>query len=173
MRIEVDRLEELGGKFAQAYEADSLPLDEEDVRLTEPAEVRGRIRRNGQEVELRGELHAKVEAVCGRCLQPVELPIHAEFAERFVPAVSWRAEEQHELQEEDLNLAVFDGEAIELNDLVREEILLAMPGQVLCREDCKGLCPTCRIDRNTGSCQCEDAYGDSRWQKLKGLQTRS
>ena len=169
MRIELDRLEELGGKFSEAYDVDSLPLDQEDIRLTEPAEVRGRIRRSGQEVELRGELHAKVQSVCSRCLKPVELPIHAEFAERFVPAVSWGAEEQHELQEEDLNLAVFDGEAIELNDLVREEILLAMPAQILCQEDCQGLCPTCGIDWNAGSCQCAGADGDSRWEKLKDL----
>ena len=169
MRIEVDRLEELGGKFSEAYEVDSLPLGEADVRLMEPAEVRGRIKRSGEEVELRGELHAKIESLCSRCLQPVELPIHAEFAERFVPAVSWRGEEQHELQEEDLNLAVFDGAAIELNDLVREEILLAMPGQILCGEDCKGLCPACGIDRNAGSCQCEDSGGDSRWEKLRNL----
>src|SRR6266478_2718650 len=169
MRIELDRLEEMGGKFSEAYDVDSLPLDEEDVRLTEPAEVRGRIKRSGEEVELLGELHAKVESLCSRCLQPVELPIHAAFAERFVPAVSWVAEEQHELQEEDLNLAVFDGEAIELEDLVREEILLAIPAQVLCREECKGLCPTCGIDRNAGSCQCEDTGGDERWQKLKNL----
>ena len=169
MRIELDRLEEMGGKFSEAYDVDSLPLDEEDVRLTEPAEVRGRIKRSGEEVELRGELHAKVESLCSRCLKPVELPIHAKFAERLVPAVSWRAEEQHELQEEDLNLAVFDGEAIELNDLVREEILLAMPGQILCREDCQGLCPTCGIDRNAGSCQCADSDGDSRWEQLKNL----
>ena len=85
MRIELDRLEEMGGKFSEAYDVDGLPLDEEDVRLTEPAEVRGRIKRSGEEVELRGELHAKVESLCSRCLKPVELPIHAGFAERFVP----------------------------------------------------------------------------------------
>jgi DUF177 domain-containing protein len=169
MRIELDRLEELGGKFAEAYEVDSLPLGEEDVRLTEPAEVSGRIKRSGQEVELRGELHAKIESVCSRCLKPVQLPIDAEFAERFVPAVNWRAEEQHELHEEDLNLAVFDGEAIELNELVREEILLAMPAQILCREDCRGLCPTCGIDRNAGSCECIVTDSDSRWEQLKDL----
>src|SRR6202022_3877091 len=110
---------------------------------------------DGKEVELRGELHTRLKAACDRCLKPVMLPIHTEFAERFVPAVSWRAEQQHELQEEDLNLAVFDGEAIELDDLVREEILLAVPAHVLCREDCKGLCPVCGIDRNQGGCQCE------------------
>src|SRR6202165_2796153 len=173
MRIELDRLEEEGGNFSRTYEPGELSLDDDEVGLLEPAEVSGRVRRDDKEVELSGELRAKIKTACDRCLQPVNLSIGAEFKERFVPAVSWRAEQQHELQEEDLNLAVFDGDAIELNDLVREEILLAMPGHVLCREECKGLCPTCGIDRKGGSCQCEDADGDSRWRKLKELQSRS
>ena len=170
MRIELDKLEEQGGKFAQVYEANELPLEDAEVRLVEPAEVRGRIRRAGKEVELQGKLHTKLEAVCGRCLQPVELPITTEFKERFVRTVSWAAEEQHELQAEDLNIAVFDGEGIELDDLVREELLLALPVNVLCREDCKGLCPVCGSDRNLRDCQCENDGVDSRWQKLKELQ---
>jgi uncharacterized protein len=170
MRIELDKLEEQGGKFAQVYEANELPLDEPDIRLVEPAEVSGRIHRDGKEVELRGRLHTKLEVVCGRCLQPVELPLATEFKERFVRAVSWAAEEQHELQAEDLNLAVFDGEGIELDDLVREELLLAVPVSVLCREDCQGLCPICGIDRNLSSCECQSSEIDSRWEKLKELQ---
>ena len=74
------------------------------------------------------------------------------------------------MREEDLNLAVFDGAAIELDDLVREEILLALPGHVLCREDCKGLCPVCGIDRNLSGCRCESKETDARWQKLKDFQ---
>ena len=169
MRIEVDRLKELGGRFSQLYEVGGLPLDDQDVVLAEPAEVHGRVRRSGNEVELRGEVRTRVQVGCSRCLKPVELPILAEFAERFVPAVSWRAEEQHELQAEDLNLAVFDGPAIELDDLVREEILLAVPARVLCREDCKGLCPLCAIDRNAGNCRCEIVDADERWEGLKNL----
>ena len=169
MRIELEKLEEDGGRFARVYAADALPLDPE-VRLVQPADVSGRIRRNGTEVELRGRLYTKLEVLCGRCLQPVELPITAEFNERFVRAVSWADDEQHELQEEDLNVAVFDGEGIELDDLVREELLLAVPVNVLCREDCKGLCPSCGIDRNVNNCQCESNDGDARWEKLKELQ---
>ena len=169
MRLELEKLEEESGKFARVYETNELPLDS-DVWLVEPAEVRGRIRRDGKEVELRGKLDTKLEVMCGRCLQPVQLPIAAEFKERFVRAVSWAAEEQHELQAEDLNVAVFDGEGIELDDLVREELLLALPANVLCREDCRGLCPTCGIDRNLRDCQCESEEGDSRWQALKELQ---
>ena len=169
MRIELDRLEAEGGKFSRTYEPGELSLDDDEVGLAEPAEVSGRVRRDGKEVELSGELHAKIKTACDRCLQPVNLSIGAEFKERFVPAVSWGAEQQHELQEEDLNLAVFDGEAIEVDDLVREEILLAVPAHVLCREDCKGLCPVCGTDRNQGGCQCEKKANDSRWQGLENL----
>src|SRR5258708_3493036 len=169
MRIELDRLEQEGGKFSRTYGPDELSLDDDEVGLVEPAEVSGRVRRDGKEVELSGELRAKIKTACDRCLQPVNLSIGAEFKERFIPEVSWRAEQQHELQEEDLNLAVFDGEAIELDDLVREEILLAVPAHVLCCEDCKGLCPVCGIDRNQGSCQCEARETDSRWQGLENL----
>ena len=170
MRIELDKLEEQGGKFAQVYEANELPLDDTAVRLLEPAAVRCRVRRDGKDIELRGKVEAKLEALCGRCLQPVEMPITTEFKERFVRAVSWATEEQHELQAEDLNIALFDGEGIELDDLVREELLLAVPVNVLCRENCKGLCPICGVDRNLSSCQCESGEVDSRWLKLRELQ---
>jgi uncharacterized protein len=169
MRIELDKLEKDGGRFSRTYEIGELSFDDDELRLIETAEIRGRVGRKGQEVELRGELAGKIGAVCDRCLQPVEIPVRSRFRERFVPAVGWRAEPQHELQEEDLNLAVFDGEAIELDDLVREELLLAVPAHVLCREDCKGLCPVCGIDRNRSSCQCETGETDSRWEGLENL----
>ena len=169
MRIELERLEELGGRFSQIYETSALPFDEADLRLVEPIKVHGRARRKNGEVEVRGNLQTSVTVPCGRCLKPVELPIDVKFTERFVPRVSWRDEEQHELREEDLDLAVFAGDAIELDDLVTEEILLAIPGHVLCSEGCKGLCPVCGVDRNLESCDCESKEVDSRWDKLKEL----
>ena len=169
MRIELDRLREFGGQFSHTYQAGELSLDDEEARLAGPAEVEGTIKRAGEAVELSGDLRVTIEVSCSRCLQPVVLPLNADFDEKFVPAVSWRSEEQHELSEEDLNLSVFDGESVELDEVVREEILLAVPGHVLCSEDCQGLCPICGINRNLGSCQCETKETDSRWQGLKDL----
>ncbi len=169
MRIEFEKLEENDGRFSQEYAPDQLIFEESELQLTAPVTVRGQSRRKKGEVELRGELHTKASTPCSRCLKPVEFPIDIRFAERFVPAVSWRNEEQHELQQEDLNIAVFDGEGIELEDLVREEILLAAPDHALCREDCKGLCPTCGADRNLENCECESKQIDSRWGKLRDL----
>jgi uncharacterized protein len=168
MRIELDSLEK-GGEFAKVYQPGELDLDEQELKLIEPAEIRGRLHKKGDEVQLLGDLSATVEATCARCLKPVAFPISAGLTERFVPAVVWGAETQHELQEQDLDLAVFDGEGIELDDLVREEILLAMPAQVLCRLDCRGLCPVCGADRNVKACGCETPQVDERWGALKDL----
>lgn len=169
MRIELEKLAGSAASFSQVYQVSDLPFDETELRMIAPAEVKATVRRTDGEAELRGELHAKVTVPCARCLQPVELPLDVKFAERFVRAVGWRNEEGHELAEEDLNLAVFDGEAIELDDVVREEMLLAIPAHVLCREDCRGLCPDCGVDRNQSNCECESAAVDSRWEKLKDL----
>jgi len=171
MRIELEKLEESGGRFARTYEIDQLAFDENELRLIEPVSIEGRIRRKADEVDLCGQLRTKIAVACGRCLKSVESPIDLEFSERFTPAVSWKDEEQHELSEKDLNLAAFDGEAIELDDLVREEIILALPGHVLCDEGCRGLCPTCGVDLNVGSCDCASRQIDSRWEKLKDLRS--
>ncbi|MFN2576872.1 MAG: DUF177 domain-containing protein [Pyrinomonadaceae bacterium] len=169
MRIELEKLGESGGRFSRTYEIDQVTFDEHDLWLVQPVSVEGRIRRKGEEVELRGKLTTKIGAPCGRCLKSVELPLDVEFVERFTPAVSWKDEEQHELSEDDLNLAAFDGQAIEFDDLVREEIMLALPGHVLCDEVCKGLCPICGADLNTADCNCKSKQIDSRWEKLKDL----
>ena len=163
---------EIPGKapsFAHRYAPDELALDDRDLRLAEPAGVEGRIRRTGGELQVSGTLTTTVETPCARCLKPVLIPIRAEFFERFVTAVSWQGEEQHELASEDLNLSVFDGETIDLDELVREEIELATPVQVFCREDCKGLCPVCGVDWNLKTCKCGTQEIDSRWEKLKDL----
>jgi uncharacterized protein len=170
MRIEFENLERGSGVFSREYAPEDLRFDDQDLRLVEPVSVSGRIRRKHQEVELQGRLVTKVAVPCGRCLKAVEFPIALDFAERFTPSVAWKHEEQHELQPEDLDLAVFDGDGIELDDLVKEEILLAMPGHTLCREECKGLCPNCGADLNQNNCDCATKQIDSRWEKLKDLQ---
>ena len=168
MRLELENLGK-DASFAHSYGTDELRIEEQDLRLVEPAGVAGHIRRKGEEVQVSGTLTTTVETPCARCLKPVLIPIKAEFFERFVTAVSWRTEELHELASEDLNLSVFDGKTIELDELVREEIELATPVQVFCREDCKGLCPVCGIDWNLKACKCGTQAIDSRWEKLKDL----
>jgi uncharacterized protein len=168
MRLELENLEK-DRQFGHTYQPNDLSLEDADLRLIEPAEVRGQLRRKGDEVELSGSLTTTLETVCARCLKPVTIPFSADFNERFVASVSWRSEEQHELASDELNLSIFDGAGIDLDQFVREQLLLAKPAQSLCREDCQGLCPVCGANRNTTVCKCEAQQVDSRWEKLKDL----
>jgi uncharacterized protein len=169
MRIEIDRLEELGGHFSEVCSAADLSLEGSGARLAGSAQVQGRIERNGQEIDLVGELMAQVDLACDRCLKTIRFPIQASFEAGFVPAVDWRASPEHELREDDLKLSTFDGETIDLTELAREEILLAIPGHVLCSETCKGLCPVCGGDLNQVDCKCTERQVDPRWAALKDV----
>jgi uncharacterized protein len=168
MRLELENLEK-DRRFAHTYLPNDLSLEDPDLRLIAPAEVRGGVRLKAGEVELFGSIKTTLETVCARCLKPVAIPFSADFDERFTTSVSWGAEEQHELASEDLNLSIFDGAVVDLDQLVREQLLLAKPAQTVCREDCQGLCPVCGGDRNTSPCNCEAQQVDSRWEKLKDL----
>src|SRR5512133_4083649 len=96
MWLELENLEK-DRQFAHTYQPHDLSLEDADLRLIAPAEVLGKLRRKGDEVELIGSLTTTLETVCARCLKPVAIPFSADLDERFVTAVSWRGEEQHEL----------------------------------------------------------------------------
>jgi len=169
MRIELGRLQETGDRFAHVYEPEELALDEEHARLTEPTEVTGRLQTSGHEVRLRGIITARAEVDCDRCLKSVAVPVETEFDVTYVPEDDYRASEAAELQEDDLSVSVFDGETIDVDELVREQLLLALPTRALCTAECKGLCPICGADRNADACGCETKEVDPRWAGLKAI----
>ncbi len=173
MRIEVDRLSERGEAFAHTYAPDELTLDEEGLSLTTPVSVEGRATRKGTQVRLRGRIRTTVEVACDRCLRPVPFNVEEEFDARLEPAgTETPTEELAELQPEDLDVSVYEGDAVEVDELVREQILLALPTRLHCREDCKGLCPTCGADLNETTCACEHKEIDPRWAGLAALKSR-
>ena len=169
MRIELDKLEGNRSAFAHTYEAGEIVLDEETARLTEAPQINGRVARSGQEVRLRGTVTARAEVECDRCLKTVDVPIETQFDVTYIPTVDYESAATAELQEEDLSVSVFDGEAIDIDDLVREQVLLALPPRMLCGEECKGLCPVCGADRNQTECACAPTEIDPRWAGLAGL----
>lgn len=169
MRIELASLESGKGVFAHKYAPDELALDDERVKLIEPAEVSGRVRQHGGRSHVSGRVTARVQAECDRCLKMVELPIDSQFKLEYVTAEEYREQQAVELTEEDLDLSVFDGEAIDIDELVKEELLLAVPDQVLCSESCKGICAVCGANKNSVECGCEAREIDPRWAGLKKL----
>jgi uncharacterized protein len=128
-----------------------------------------------------GTFRGEVTVACSRCVEPVKLPIDEQLRVTFMPRNELPAEdapgakdaedepaEGAEIADGDLNLFPYDGEVVDLEPLFREQFVLAVPYAPLCREDCKGLCPQCGIDRNTGTCSCAPPI-DPRLAPLKGL----
>jgi len=169
MRIELENLE--GGKsdFVHVYQPEDLNPVDERIDVIEPATVSGKIRLAGNEVFVNGHVETRAKVECDRCLQPVEIPVNADFALEYIPGSEYESTNVVELTEDQLSVAVFDGEAIDVNEIVKEQIVLAVPTRVLCRENCKGICPECGTDRNTGDCSCTTNDIDPRWAALKKL----
>lgn len=167
MRIEVENLSEGGQEFAHVYAPGELELDGEQAALSRAARVEGRASRRGEEIRVRGHVETGVRVGCDRCLAPVEMPLEVEFETAFIPQERAAGQADHvELLVEDMGLAAFEGDAVDLDELVREQILLALPNRQLCREDCRGLCPDCGADLNAGRCGCARDEADPRWAAL-------
>ena len=169
MRIELATLEGAKGTFARYYAEGELVLAEDRLRLVQPPTVSGEIRREDRRVHVKGRLVARVHVECDRCLKLIESPVESSFKIEYVTQEDYQAQQAVELMEDDLDLTVFDGEVIDIDALVAEEILLAVPDHILCKDDCKGICPQCGQDRNSVDCSCETAEVDPRWSGLKEL----
>ena len=169
MRIELENLEGGKGDFAHVYQPDDLNPVDERVSLTEPVTVSGRVRLAGNEVFVKGHVETRAQVECDRCLKHVEASVNAEFTLEYIPGSEYESSGAAELTEEELSVAVFDGQALDVDEIVKEQILLAVPTRMLCREDCKGICPECGTDRNTGDCNCTTEDIDPRWAALKKL----
>jgi uncharacterized protein len=175
MNINVSQIREDEGLNVRHLYPDGEPeLRDEDLRLLGRTSLNLHAARDGDKVELAGELRADVELICDRCLARFSLPIEQSFDLLYVPAPSsGRPQEEKELDDNDLSVSVYQAEAIDLDDLVREQIELTLPMVRLCRESCAGLCPDCRADLNEGPCACGHEQTDSRWDALKSLKLDS
>ncbi len=131
-------------------------------------------------VFVRGQLDGWVEVACSRCVGPVKLVVAEPIAVTYMPHAEVVAEDEElagdevepaSFDEEDMDVYSYEGEEVDLEPLLREQIILAVPFAPLCSEDCKGLCPVCGIDLNTGSCTCDRTPIDPRWAALRNLKT--
>ncbi len=115
-----------------------------------------------------GGISLKVELSCSRCLERFMRSLNPKFDISLSPAQFQNLPAEMELQKEDLDTEFYDGEVIDLDAIIQRQIILAMPFYPLCREDCKGLCSHCGINKNQEICQCSDKeFVDPRLSGLK------
>jgi uncharacterized protein len=147
-------------------------LDGTDAELEPESELRAEVELHKvhADVFVRGRLVGVLTVPCSRCLTPAAVAVKAPFELTFVPAgVEPEQGSELEVTEELADLATYENDEVDLEEMIREELLLALPMAAVCAESCKGLCPTCGKNLNEGPCTCEPAPKDDRWGALKNL----
>ena len=152
--------------FKECFSADELP-EFSLVRV----DVNCLITRSGDTIYIRGELAAQISQECSRCLELATIPINGDFTYTLVPAKEENAENL-ELTAQELETIYYQGDFIDLAPIICEQIVLQVPMKILCSEDCKGLCPNCGINLNTGSCDCHSDVVDDRLAVLKNFKVK-
>jgi uncharacterized protein len=121
-----------------------------------------------------GRLQAQITVACARCLEPVTVPLAVTVEEVFTPTIDILTGKSVAPEEEDQALWIDEHHILDLSEVTRQGVLLAVPMSTVCREDCRGLCPTCGQNLNQAQCACEPEP-DPRWGPLLELldQTKS
>ncbi len=154
-------------QFAPADVTGEKDAEKEEYRIVEDVRLQGRLSKKDDRYQLKADVRTVLELACGRCLEPFRLPLDLQVELTYQPQPSGSEDPDVELAEEDLSTSYYRDHVLDLGEMLREQFYLALPMRPLCRDDCKGLCPHCGTNLNTGTCAC-----DARWQdpRLAGLQ---
>ena len=117
--------------------------------------------RHAQEVLVRGHLQAQLELTCSRCLKIFVQPAAADFDLLLAPAPGPAGPAEEELSAADLDQDYYTGDTLDLEPIIREQVVLLAPAKPLCAEACRGLCPRCGVDLNEAACGCRESAGES------------
>ena len=175
MRYNVAQLlkDETGQTREYKFHEDISALDPDLVPLTE---LDGTIKmiRTVDGVLVMGKLHASIELICSRCTDPFAMPLQFTIEEEFRPTLDITTGANLPLPEDDEEATRIDGHhELDLTEVIRQDMLLAVPPFPICRSQCAGLCPQCGQNWNDGPCECKHEDIDPRFQALKQLLDKS
>jgi len=125
-----------------------------------------------KDIRLNGELSASLEIACARCLEPAVQNVERRFDLLYRPQGADGGQEELSFTAAEAEIGYYQGTSLLLEDVLREQVLLAVPLKAICRQDCKGLCPQCGADLNVVQCSCQAPIGDPRWSALKELRNK-
>jgi DUF177 domain-containing protein len=138
---------------------------EESFTLLEGGRLDCRLDRgDDQSIHVRGRLKAGLELQCGRCLEAFPFSLDQDLDLFYLPhrAEDGEEEDEVELADRDMVVAYYQGDRLDLGEMIREQFFLTVPMKRLCREECAGICPTCGANRNSRPCQCPPPEAGTR-----------
>jgi len=111
--------------------------------------------RSGRFLLLKGTVEGVLIFDCDRCLEPFEYPQQEQFRVTLLPAESQKGfSGDQNLSNDELEIGVYQGEWLDLQKIMEEQIVLGIPMKKICSEDCKGICPQCGNNLNLQTCAC-------------------
>ena len=156
MRVNLGELLADRGAVRVVAFSERIESSGEDIALFDPVQGELVLTSTGRTVRLTGRVHTALTLVCGACLnpfrQPLEVPVEEEFARATASVIPSRGETG--LGPEDFVVPVGRDETVDLTEVVRQHLVLAVPIAPRCGDGCRGLCATCGADLNLGPCAC-------------------
>ena len=122
-----------------------------------------------EDIRLVGNFSASLELNCARCLDPITREVHKTFDLLYRPQGADAGHDELTVTQAEADIGYYTGDGLLLEDVLREQVLLAVPIKAVCREECRGLCPHCGRNLNQESCDCGDTQPDPRWGELVRL----
>lgn len=160
MIVDLHELTELSGRIEG--DVDTNIDDPVGGELVVPCRVVLDYRRSQETFHFHGSVEGDMGTVCHRCLEPVTVRVSGEF-----DVLVRRGEHDGETGDDVITLASHE-HLVSLEPVLHETVVVNAPMIVACRDDCRGLCPTCGANLNAGSCAC-DGNEDTRWDSLRGM----
>ncbi len=156
-------------RIRKSYAPGSIDYHSSEIKQAEPLEVTATAELLDGQIHITGELETKIELVCARCLETVTEEVNRAFDLFYRPVTKDLKPKEDRLKDDDTEIGFFDGEGLFLADVLKEQVLLALPLKVICRSDCRGLCPSCGANLNHEECRCETHATDPRLAPLARL----
>jgi uncharacterized protein len=180
MLFEIKDLELHPVDFAEKFAPGVIDLGTE-FRQKTPIETSGRAdlveEHHGkhqviQDVRVKGRLATTLEVSCARCLEPIAENVKRDFELLYRPQGADAGRAEISVTDAEAEIGYYEGKGVLLEDVVREQVLLAVPLKLTCRENCKGLCPRCGKNLNEGPCDCTVEIEEPRWDALKDIRSK-
>lgn len=175
MRLDLGRIRTPHERFEQVYLPGAFAdggSGDDDVRVASPVSLAFEISKDKDAFRLVGRTKTSLEVPCSRCLEAMTVPVDASFDLRYQPHSANTGEGEREIEEDDLTTAFYQNDEIDLDQLMREQFLLALPMKPLCSQACNGLCALCGANLNRSTCSCKPEWDDPRLAVLKQLQIK-
>ena|SRR2546426_5154944 len=157
MELKLHEIDEGQSRLRIEVPGESVGISTQDVSIEGPLRIGLSLDRRGDEIWIRGTIHAIALQQCSRCLVDFSQILELEFEVFCAKLPSARTMSHSALDEEDGGVHFHDGHVLSIDSEIRESVLLGLPMRPLCRDACAGLCPRCGEDRNLGSCRCVGA----------------